>query len=97
LVSAILAAIDHPATRNQLFNVCMDEPVDYGALADYLRQSRQLDSIDISSEYHSTWLDNAKARATLNWRPHYDLKRLVDAAWAYKRAADDPRKVWYPG
>jgi nucleoside-diphosphate-sugar epimerase len=97
LVSAILAAIDHPGARNQLFNICMDEPVDYGALARYLRETRQLDSIDIPSEYHSTWMDNAKAKAALDWRPQYDLKRLVDSAWNYKRAADDPRKVWYPG
>ena len=27
----------------------------------------------------------------------YDLRRLVDEAWAYERAADDPRTVWYPG
>lgn len=97
LVSAILAAIDHPAARNQLFNVCMDEPIDYGALAQYLRETRQLDSLDIPSEYHSTWLDNSKAKAALAWRPHYDLKRLVDSAWTYKRTPDDPRKVWYPG
>ena len=97
LVSAILAAIDHPAARNQLFNVCMNEPVDYGALARYLRETRQLESIDIASEYHSTWMDNAKAKAALAWRPEYDLKRLVDSAWNYHRAPDDPRKVWYPG
>src|SRR6185369_15736856 len=26
LVSAIIAAIDHPAARHQLMNICMDEP-----------------------------------------------------------------------
>jgi len=97
LDSAILAAIEHPAVRNQLFNVCMDEPVDYGALARYLRETRQLESIDIPSQFHSTWMDNTKAKAALAWRPQYDLKRLVDSAWNYKRAPDDPRKVWYPG
>src|SRR6187200_992858 len=30
LVSAILLALDHPAARQQTFNICMDEPVDYG-------------------------------------------------------------------
>ncbi|MFO0991083.1 MAG: NAD(P)-dependent oxidoreductase [Hyphomicrobiales bacterium] len=97
LVAAIISAIDHPAARNQLFNIGMDEPVDYGALARYLRETRALDSIDIESDYHSTWLDNSKAKAALAWRPHYDLKRLVDAAWNYKRSPEDPRKVWYPG
>ena len=30
LVSAILHAIDNPKARQQTFNICMDEPVDYG-------------------------------------------------------------------
>src|SRR6476620_3980213 len=55
LVEAILVALDHPAARNELFNICMDEPVDYGELAEYLRRTRQLESIDIPSQFHSTW------------------------------------------
>ena len=30
-------------------------------------------SIDIPSRFHSTWLDNARARLELGWRPAYDL------------------------
>ncbi len=97
LVEAILSAIDHPAARNELFNVCMDEPVDYGAVAAHLKRTRQLDSVDIPSAFHSNWMDNAKAKFALGWRPHYDLARLIDSAWEYRRAKDDPRKVWYPG
>jgi nucleoside-diphosphate-sugar epimerase len=97
LIGAILLAIDHPAARRQTFNVCMDEPVDYGELGAYLAASRGLPSVPISTPYHSTWLDNAKAKFLLGWRPRYDLKKMVDAAWAYQRGADDPRKVWYPG
>jgi len=97
LVSAIMSAIDNPAARNQLFNICMDEPVDYGALARYLGETRQLDSIDIPSQFHSTWMDNSKAKFALDWRPEVDLPKLVESAWSYVRAPDDPRKVWYPG
>jgi nucleoside-diphosphate-sugar epimerase len=97
LVDAILAAVDCAAARRQTFNVCMDEPVDYGELADYLAASRGLPSVGIRTPYHSTWLDNAKARLLLGWRPKYDLKRLTDAAWGYRRPADEPRVVWYPG
>ncbi|MBL8581528.1 MAG: NAD(P)-dependent oxidoreductase, partial [Rhizobiaceae bacterium] len=50
LASAILAAIDNPRARRQLFNICMDRPVDYGELADYLKTSRGIDSIDIPSQ-----------------------------------------------
>jgi UDP-glucose 4-epimerase len=97
LISAILCAIDHPAARRQTFNVCMDEPVDYGELAAYLRETRGVQAIPISTPYRSTWLDNTKAKFLLGWRPRYDLEQMVESAWGYQRAANDPRKVWYPG
>lgn len=97
LVSAILLALDHPAARRQTFNICMDEPVDYGELGRYLQESRGLPAVEISTPYHSTWLDNTKAKFLLGWRPQYDLKRLADEAFDYVRTPDDPRKIWYPG
>jgi len=97
LVSAILLALDHPRARQQTFNICLDEPVDYGAVAAYLAASRGLPSVDIKTLYYSTWLDNTKAKFLLGWRPAYDLKKMIDAAWDYQRAADDPRVIWYPG
>jgi nucleoside-diphosphate-sugar epimerase len=97
LVAAILAALDNSAARNRLYNISMDEPVDYGAVAAYLRETRGLDALDIPSHYHSNWMDNALAKFELGWRPRYDPKRLIDAAWAYERDPADPRKVWYPG
>jgi nucleoside-diphosphate-sugar epimerase len=97
LVSAILLAIDHPKARQQTFNICMDEPVDYGELAAYLAESRSLPSVEIDTPFYSTWLDNTKAKFLLGWRPEYDLRKMADAAWNYRRAGDDPRIVWYPG
>lgn len=97
LVDAILLVVDNPKARQQLFNISMDRPVDYRELAEYLKETRGLDSIDIPSTYHSTWLDNTKARLLLGWRPRYDMARLVDSAWTYRRAADDPRVIYYPG
>jgi nucleoside-diphosphate-sugar epimerase len=98
LVTAILCVLDdHAGARQQTFNICMDEPVDYRDLAEYLRLSRGLPSVDVPTPYHSTWLDNTKARLVLDFRPRYDLKRLTDAAFDYRRAADDPRVVYYPG
>ena len=97
LTQAVLLALDNPVTRGKTYNIAMTDPVDYGELAAYLKASRGLGSIDIASGFHSTLLDNARARLELGWRPAYDLARLVDAAFDYARAADDPRKVWYPG
>lgn len=97
LVSALLAALDHPRARQQTFNICMNEPVNYRQVAEHLQRTRGLSSVDVRTPYHSTWLDNSKARFLLDWRPEYDCQRLIDAAWDYRRAADDPRKIWYPG
>jgi nucleoside-diphosphate-sugar epimerase len=97
LVSALLRAIDHPKARQQLFNICMDEPVDYGEMGKYLHETRGLPVVEVKTQYHSTWLDNTKAKFLLGWRPQYDLRKMIDAAFDYVRAEDDPRKVWYPG
>lgn len=97
LISAILAALGNPIARGKLYNIAMDEPVDYGAVASYLHETRNLPALDIPSRYHSNWLDNTLAKFELGWRPAYDLPALIEAAWTYRRAADDPRKVWYPG
>jgi UDP-glucose 4-epimerase len=97
LADAILLALDHPGVHGQTFNICMDEPVDYGEVARYLATSRGLPSVEVPTPYHSTWLDNAKGKFILGWRPAYDLQRMIDNAWEYERASDDPRVIWYPG
>jgi nucleoside-diphosphate-sugar epimerase len=97
LVAAILAAIDNPRARGELYNICMDEPVDYSEVASYLGEKCGLPAVEIPSRFHTNWMDNAKAKLHLGWRPRYDLKRLIDSAWDYVRSAGEPRKVWYPG
>jgi nucleoside-diphosphate-sugar epimerase len=97
LVSAILLALDAPRARQQLMNVCMDEPVDYGELGAYLARTRGLPLVPVHTPYRSTWLDNTKAKFLLGWRPQFDMVRMVESAWTYQRAHDDPRVVWYPG
>ena len=98
LITAIHAAIEQPqAARQQLFNICMDEPLDYRVVADHLATTRGLPTVDVPTPYHSTWLDNSKAKFLLGWRPEVDACKLADLAWEYERAEDDPRKVWYPG
>lgn len=97
LVEAMLTALDHPAAHQQKFNICTNEPVHYGEVAEHLHETQGLPSVAINTPYHSTWLDNSKAKFLLGWRPRYDTKRIIDEAWAYERSPDDPRKIWYPG
>jgi nucleoside-diphosphate-sugar epimerase len=96
LVSAILIALDHPAAHQQTFNICMDQPVDYGKLGTHLA-AKGIPAVPVRTDFVSNWLDNSKARFLLGWRPEYDLARLADEAWAYERSPDDPRRIWYPG
>jgi len=97
LIGAILLAIDHPKARRETFNICMDEPVDYGALATYLEKTRGFPGAKVTTPFRSTWLDNSKAKFLLGWRPSYDLARMTDEAFDHVRRPDDPRKIWYPG
>jgi UDP-glucose 4-epimerase len=97
LVDAMVKAIDNEAARGQLFNIAMTDPVDYGEAAAILHHTRGLRPVPINSGFYSNTLSNAKARAALDWRPQFDLKALVEAAFTYERAADDPRKIWYVG
>ena len=97
LVSAILLALEHPKARQELFNICMDEPVDYAKVAEHLARTHGLPSVEVPTPFRSTWLDNAKAKFLLGWRPRYDMARLVDESYAYNRAPEDPREIWYPG
>jgi nucleoside-diphosphate-sugar epimerase len=97
LAGAVLSALDHPKAHQQTFNICMAEPVDYGELGAYLARTRGLPTVEVPTPFHSTWLDNAKAKFLLGWRPAYDMEKLADAAFDYQRAPNDPRTVWYPG
>jgi UDP-glucose 4-epimerase len=97
LIDALLLAIDHPKARQQTFNICMDEPADYRKVGDYLSATRGYPTVELQTAYHSTWLDNAKAKFLLGWRPRYDTERLIDEAFDHQRSDDDPRIIWYPG
>jgi UDP-glucose 4-epimerase len=97
VVSAILAALDSLAARQQLFNIAMNEPIDYGRVAEYLKDTRGYSVVEVPTVFFSNWLDNTKARLKLDWRPLYDFKALIEDAWTYVRASNDPRQIWYPG
>lgn len=97
LVEAILAALDNPAAHQQTFNISMDRPVDYGEVAAHLKRTRQMTAKAVATPMFSNWLDNAKARLLLNWHPKIDIEQLIERAWEYRRSADDPRRIWYPG
>jgi UDP-glucose 4-epimerase len=97
LVAAILAALDNPRAHQQLFNIAMNRPLDYGEMAAYLAATRGLKSVRIDSALGSNWLDNSKARFLLDWEPAYDMQKLIEEAWTYRRSPEDQRRIWYPG
>ncbi len=81
LVSAILIAMDHVDAKQQTFHISMNEPFDYGKAAQYLLKTRQIQSVKMETEYHSTWLDTTKAKFLLGWQPDYGLEQMIDDAW----------------
>jgi nucleoside-diphosphate-sugar epimerase len=97
LVSAILATIDNPRAEGQLFNISMDQPVDYGAVGEQLSARNGLQPVEIDTPFYSNWLDNSKARMLLGWSPEIGLEQMIERAWQYERADNDPRIVRYPG
>lgn len=97
LVEAIVTAIDHPASRQQLFNIAMTEPVDYAVVGDHLSRSRGMRPVRMETPFVSNLLDNAKARLRLGWTPKVDTAALCNRAFGYQRAPGDVRKIWYPG
>lgn len=97
LVAAILATIGNPRAKGQLFNISMNQPVDYGMVGAILEAGKGLRPIEIDTPFHSNWLDNSKARMVLGWEPEVGLEELADRAWRYEREENDPRVVWYPG
>jgi UDP-glucose 4-epimerase len=97
LVDAIIRALTAPAARQRLYNICMDEPVDYAAVAEHLARTRGLPAEAIHGPYVGNWMDNSRAKAELGWRPAYDLEKLIESAWSHERSAEDQRRVWYPG
>ncbi len=94
---AIGLAIDNQNTKHQLFHICMNRPVDYQELADYIKKSKGYDAVQVKTEYHSTWMDNSKAKLFLGWEPKYDLEKLVDESFFYQREPNDPRIIYYKG
>jgi nucleoside-diphosphate-sugar epimerase len=97
LVEAIMLTLTAKAARQRLYNISMDEPVDYQLVADHLAATRGLPSKPIRASFVSNWMDNSRAKAELGWRPSYDTRKLIDSAWGYRRSPTDPRRVWYPG
>ncbi len=97
LVAAILAAIEQPeAAHQQLFNVCMDEPLDYRAVAAHLAETRGLPT-SRCRPLSQHLAGQQQGKFLLGWRPEGRRLKLADLAWDYQRAAGDERKVWYPG
>lgn len=97
VVAAIVLALKRQPAGCETFNVAMDEPFDYRQAAIHIKRRFGQDWVEVPTPYHSVWIDNAKARQHLGWRPQFDTARLIDAAWSFERPADAPRMVLYPG
>ncbi len=97
VVAAIATALSRQPSGCETFNIAMDEPFDYGEAAAHIKSRFDLASVDVPTPYHSVKIDNGKARQVLGWRPRFDTKSLIDAAWAFERKPGSERQTLYPG
>ena len=96
LCEVMIPFLENSKAHQEWYSICMDQPVNYRKIAEYLNQTQNLSCLDLKTQYHSIWLYNTKAKLKLNWRPRYDLSKQIDSAWSYNRAPSDQRKIWYP-
>lgn len=95
---AVLHAIDRPAARGRPSTSAWRSPSTTATSAPTWQDpTAWLATVAVRTPYHSTWLDNAKAKFLLGWRPQCELRRMADEAWSYQRAPDDLRVIWYLG
>ena len=97
VINALEIAIQTDIAGNETFQLAMDEPLDYGTLADYLNNQYGYPVIRVPTPYYSIRLDNKKARQQLGWRPQTDTFELADRAWSFQREGNPRKAIVYPG
>ena len=97
LVESMILALDHPKARQQTFNICMDEPVDYRQVAEYLHETRGYPFGRDQDTVLVNLAGQQQSEVPARMETAFDLKRLIEEAWSYQRSDTDPRHVWYPG
>ena len=74
LVDAILCAIDHPRRASRRSTSAWTSRSITASWRSICAR-RGASGLPIATPYHSTWLDNAKAKFLLGWRPHTTSSR----------------------
>jgi len=92
-IHAFLRALECDGIEGQTFNIAMPEPFDYVETAGYLADRLGIETIDLVDPVgQDFWIDIAKARQVLGYRPQYDIRALIDKAIEFRCSAGQRRE-----
>ena len=92
-VQAYLLALTTDGIEGQTFMIAMDEPFDYVASACYVAKQLGVETLDLVDPVGKDfYIDTAKARCVLGYKPQYDIYRLIDKAIAFRRSDSKRRE-----
>ena len=92
-VQAFLLALRRDGVEGHTFHIAMAEPFDYVETAAYLAEQLDVDIVDLVDPIgHDFYIDIAKARYLLGYRPRLDIQSLIDQAIAFRRSGRTPRQ-----
>jgi nucleoside-diphosphate-sugar epimerase len=92
-VQAHLLALQENSIAGQVFMIAMDQPFDYVEAARYAGEKMGIDVIElVDSVARDFYIDVAKARHVLGYRPRCDIFRLIDQAIEFRRVGRNRRE-----
>lgn len=97
-VQSIILAVDNPAAVGQAFNVSGPSPFSYDVLSEYISKKLDLPVVEFENpEFHNFCIDLTKSRSVLNYKPTYDIFKIVDDAVSFRKAGKKRTPAKYIG
>ena len=98
VVQSIMLAINNPVAIGQAFNVSGPSPFSYDVLSEYISEKLGLPVVEFENpEFHDFCIDLTKSRSVLNYKPTYDIFKIVDDAVSFRKAGKKRTPTKYIG
>ena len=98
IVQSIMLAINNPVTLGEAFNISGPAPFSYRIMADYMAEKLSLPVVEFTNpEFHNFRIDLSKSRSVLDYKPEYDIFKIVDDAVAFRKAGKKRAATKYIG
>ncbi|MCE5302961.1 MAG: NAD(P)-dependent oxidoreductase [Planctomycetaceae bacterium] len=92
-IQAYLLALRTEGIEGETFMAAMDSPFNYVEAAEHLAKQMNIETIDLVDPVgQDFFIDNAKARYRLGFKPKYDIFSLIDKAVEFRRSGHARRE-----